>query len=168
MDSFRVRRSRRTLLPSIRISAWATRRTGNCRCNATCRFAATERHLSGHQGNAGSAGVSAQHLSTGAANPCPSCPPGFAYLTSNGNSSRQAGAVSIAAKTAQRAHLDSSDTLTRNPSMMIPPWVARELPCPRRSSASPFGGPGMRNASQLDDDGYGRLHPSHRPELARP
>src|SRR5262249_9080307 len=32
-------------------------------------------------------------LPTGAANPCPSCPSGFVYLTSNGSSSRHAGQV---------------------------------------------------------------------------
>jgi hypothetical protein len=31
----------------------------------------------------------------GAANPCPSCPAGFAYLASNGNSTRQAGQVQL-------------------------------------------------------------------------
>jgi Carboxypeptidase regulatory-like domain len=31
----------------------------------------------------------------GAENPCPSCPTGFAYLTSNGNSTRQAGQVQL-------------------------------------------------------------------------
>ncbi len=31
----------------------------------------------------------------GAANPCPSCPAGFAYLTSNGNSSREAAAIQL-------------------------------------------------------------------------
>ena len=33
--------------------------------------------------------------STGAVNPCPSCPTGFAYLTSNGNSTRQAGQIQL-------------------------------------------------------------------------
>ncbi|MFY9640986.1 MAG: hypothetical protein WAK07_08830, partial [Rhodomicrobium sp.] len=32
---------------------------------------------------------------TGAMNPCPSCPTGFAYMTSNGNSTRQAGQVQL-------------------------------------------------------------------------
>lgn len=32
---------------------------------------------------------------TGAANPCTGCPSGFSYLTSNGNSSRQAGTVQL-------------------------------------------------------------------------
>ena len=32
---------------------------------------------------------------SGAANPCPSCPSGFSYMTSNGNSSRQAGTVQL-------------------------------------------------------------------------
>ncbi len=32
---------------------------------------------------------------TGAVNPCPACPAGFSYVTSNGNSSRQAGTVQI-------------------------------------------------------------------------
>ena len=31
----------------------------------------------------------------GAANPCPSCPAGFAYLASNGNSTRQAGQIQL-------------------------------------------------------------------------
>lgn len=32
---------------------------------------------------------------TGAANPCPACPVGFAYLTSNGNSTREAGQIQL-------------------------------------------------------------------------
>ena len=32
---------------------------------------------------------------SGAVNPCPSCPAGFAYLTSNGNSTRQAGQIQL-------------------------------------------------------------------------
>lgn len=32
---------------------------------------------------------------SGAANPCPSCPAGFAFLTSNGNSTREAGQVQL-------------------------------------------------------------------------
>jgi len=32
---------------------------------------------------------------TGATNPCPSCPSGFAYLTSNGNSTREAGQIQL-------------------------------------------------------------------------
>lgn len=32
---------------------------------------------------------------TGAVNPCPSCPAGFAYLTSNGNSTRESGQIQL-------------------------------------------------------------------------
>ena len=32
---------------------------------------------------------------TGAANPCPTCPSGFSYMTSNGNSNRQAGTLQL-------------------------------------------------------------------------
>jgi trimeric autotransporter adhesin len=32
---------------------------------------------------------------TGAVNPCPACPTGFAYLTSNGNSTREAGQIQL-------------------------------------------------------------------------
>ncbi len=34
-------------------------------------------------------------LSAGAANPCPSVPPDFTYLTSNGNSTREAGQIQL-------------------------------------------------------------------------
>ena len=33
----------------------------------------------------------------GAANPCPTCPAGFVYLSSNGNSTREAGKSNCAA-----------------------------------------------------------------------
>ena len=41
---------------------------------------------------------------TGAVNPCPACPAGFAYMTSNGNSTREAVANSVAPPAAQRLH----------------------------------------------------------------
>jgi len=42
----------------------------------------------------------------GAANPCPACPAGFAYLTSNGNSTREAGQIQL------RRRLQSGFTAT--------------------------------------------------------
>ena len=36
----------------------------------------------------------------GAANPCPSCPVGFEYLTSTGNSTRESGTAAVAAEAA--------------------------------------------------------------------
>ena len=43
----------------------------------------------------------------GAANPCPACPVGFAYLVSNGNSTREAGQVQL------RRRLHNGLTATR-------------------------------------------------------
>ena len=59
----------------------------------------------GIKGTRARAGVPAEHLSRPArANPCPACPSGFAYLTSNGNSTRAVRPVPVAAPPAQRLH----------------------------------------------------------------
>ena len=43
-----------------------------------------------------------------AVNPCPACPAGFIYMTSNGNSTRESGADAIAAAPAQRIYGDAA------------------------------------------------------------
>ncbi len=81
------------------------------------RLAADDGDLSRHQRNARRCRNSCRTpIPIGAVNPCPACPAGFAYLTSNGNSTREAGTVPVAAKAAQRLHRDRCNTLSRNPS----------------------------------------------------
>ena len=75
-------------------------------------------HLLGNQGHARATAVSAEYVSRRArSNPCPACPSGFAYLTSNGNSTRQAGRSSCAAGCAA-ASPRSFSTRIRNRSTM--------------------------------------------------
>ena len=63
----------------------------------------------GHEGQPLDAGVPAEHLSDRArVNPCPACPAGFVYLTSNGRSTATRRSGSAAAPPSQRADGDGA------------------------------------------------------------
>ena len=62
----------------------------------------------------------------GAVNPCPACPSGFVYLTSNGNSTRHAGTASVAPAAAQRLHRDRQYTLREGDSTTPTAFSGRE------------------------------------------
>ena len=62
----------------------------------------------------------------GATNPCPACPTGFVYRTSNGNSTRQAGSIQLRRRL-RNGFTRRCNTPTRNPSTTTPRWAARAL-----------------------------------------
>ena len=77
----------------------------------------------------------------GAANPCPSCPTGFAYLTSNGNSSRQAAQFQLR----RRLHSGLTSTVRYTYSKSIDDDAAlggQGAVMPTQIFGVPSGGPG--------------------------
>jgi hypothetical protein len=77
----------------------------------------------------------------GAANPCPSCPTGFAYLASNGNSSRQAGQIQLR----RRLHSGLTSTVRYTYSKSIDDDSAlggQGATLPTQIFGVPSGGPG--------------------------
>ena len=63
----------------------------------------------------------------GAANPCPSCPAGYAYLTSNGNSTREAAQLQLRRRMHNGFTASLSVHILESPSTM-PRWEASEFP----------------------------------------
>jgi trimeric autotransporter adhesin len=90
----------------------------------------------------------------GAANPCPTCPSGFIYLTSNGNSTRESGQVQLrrrlrAGFTAELDYtyaksIDDSSLGGRN---------APVTPAPTGAGAGPAGNTGAANAASAGGSG---------------
>ena len=135
------------------------------RAARSARLAAIDGNLSGHQGNARSAGISAEYFSGWGGESLSACPAGFAYLTSNGNSTREAGQVQLRRRLHNGLTATALYTLIRNPSMTIPPWEARERLPPHR----------IRRRARLAPDRRSRAkhrrvpaqHSYDRAELAR-
>ena len=101
----------------------------------------------GIKGTRGPAGIPAQYFSLGAVNPCPGCPAGFVYLTSNGNSTREAGSFSYAEdctmdlrrRCSTRSRNRSTTILLGRPGGVSTPMPHRR-PTRRRLRQQPAGG----------------------------
>ena len=84
------------VLGSIRIFASVMRKRGNWACSATCRLRMqlTATYL-GTKGTHGPQEILPNSYPLGESNPCPSCPSGFVYESSGGNSIRNAGQLQL-------------------------------------------------------------------------